>query len=748
MEGLNEEDVKKLCEIWDKEYKEEIELENLEDKKLAEILNNSLFDISFKDLPYLRYDRLITHIPYIKQEFEPNKTNIISASFRFYSYEKSACYGFIYSYYNEVDKNFIHHHITYGPSLTSEDGEYKGRTIHWDSFIDFFMPKYENIYDIVEELIVSRLNDGSLSYGVNIHCPNKYEKKDEYALEIDNNRLAIKIHVLCWLYDFYSIHNEFHENHMNDSYRKIIYRQQDVPYLEKILSILEDKDFQKLQLLGLTNIIVQPIKDKYVMYPPRIGQKLFPLNINEVYNIGDIRFPAWAEIYLTNICSNLSLNYVSPSFPFIVDWFYINNTNALAYDNMMSVRKYHYSKISKKITKKLRKVDLLNFIEEDTPYTKDFMKISQQIRRAVNFADLRLNLSQVSLCLMSEYVGRTFLDAYHLSKTASIEGTNYIFKEVALLEKFIFELIYAFHCMNTRVGIIHGDPHINNITLYQTFFNLDPRIAPRYANGVDTYIINNKAYSFQYTGEHAMIIDLSKGIIRDRNAMNNKYDKDILANYFLIQDNYFRQIVGRTFPELNEKHGDKIDFLLKEDPHEFFRLFSVVDTLIACRGIRNAIMLEKMLKDKEMEKYICDLLHDLLIYVEKEMTKEFLAVDITNYVKANATNERWIQAEALEVFYIKYNLDNETLSKKNIVCVYNSKANMKCDINVYEKWGDHISIEPRKAMRVANDTWNNKKGKVIYDRFMLHMRENRIFNKELEEKEKKKIIIEPWMLDF
>jgi hypothetical protein len=731
------------------------ELSNNEYKLLSNIdklvnteLKNILLKKTDNNTILFRGYRLFEQVFSIKNKIVINDETLVCASFRFYRRSLNSCYGYLLSNYNTISNKYEHRYIIYGGSLESEDGEFKSQMITFSSFEDVLSKERKNVFNIVEDMITKRLNDGDLGYTVNLHLPEHITKRQEYREQIDSERWPIKIHILCWLHDFYAIHNNTVENHMVENYQQIIYSKNDIPYYEKIIDLIGDESYQRMRTFELTNIKDHSIGQSH-SYPARIGQKTFPILNTEYYNIGDIRFPVWTELYITNKCSNLSLNYFSPSFPFIANWFFIYECDETFYDNKFSLLKYNYSKRSKKMTNKLRKLDVYNYIDGKTPLNKGFLKLSQQLHRAINFAETKLILSDVSLGVMMEYVGRTFRDTYKISKTTSAEATNYIFTVKACMEKFIFELIYAFHCMSSIVGVIHGDPHINNITLYQTFYNLDAnrrKIISTEELSAEVYLIDEQPFVFKYTGEHAMLIDFSKGVLRNRESILEEFGEDIASDFFIINDIQFRNIVGRAFPEFNTKHGAEIDALLHDNPSEFFRVFSTCDTLIMCKNLRQFIKLEKAIDDDKIRGDIEELLHQIILATEKETLVEFnKAISKSVPINEATTEERWVNQAIIERFFAANILTPEQLSKRNIMCVYNYDALMKNDINDYTKWGDQVSMEPRRVRQDEIGMWDNKHGKHIYDKFMEAIYQNKLHNEERKNKKKEEYVVEEWM---
>ncbi len=722
-----EDDIKEI-NIYDVEYHNIINLESVQDLELRKIFQDSI------PMHVIRDYRLNQHVRYFKHRILFDRESTVCISFRVIEHEITCAYAFVYGTFDTMSESFKPDLIVYGPALTSQDGEYRSHGLLWSSYEAFFT-KYETVTNIVDELLCFKLDENLLQYDVDIH-PAQAAQTKPIAKYIDENRLPIKLHILCWLYDYYAIHHDSQENHMNPIYKYLMHQECDLPFFEKVLDNLSDTEYQTMQLIDMST--VEHIKSREVQFLPlKCGQKLFPLLVDEYENPGDIRFPTWAEIYITNRCSNLSLNYISPSFPFIGNWFLISQSDYYMYDNEAMRLKFEHSNISSRITRKLDHADALNYVD-DVVVAEDFARMSHQIKRARTFARAKLNLSPYTICLMSEFTGRTLKDSYHLSKTNSFEASHYIFTDPENAIKFVFELIYAFYSANTRMGTIHGDPHVNNITLFQTFFHWDPQSLPKWRKGhaIEAYFINNITYAFQYTGEHTVLIDFSRAFLQDRDAITAEFGDEIALDFFALQDSFMFSIVASLFPNLDKK---KLNEFIVEYPSTAFKLFSVMDILISCRGLIQLITVDKIF-NAEIEVIMIKLIKDIISFAETYTVKTY------NVLLENPDSPfEWINLLLLEKFFTQQIMTTKQLADKNIITIFNHQAHLKNDIRQYNKWGDHVSFEAIRREFAVD--WDNKlvKTKASYERLMQELKAQQEYDDKLISIPKEHIEIEPWM---
>lgn len=721
----SEEDKQRDRQISDDEYKNVLNLQEIEDKKLQISLEQC-----YREPHTIRDRRLTYNVRFLKHKFNFNMLNTICISFRMHEHDITTAYGFVYCDY--VNNEIRPINIVYGPALTSQDGEYRSRGLLWTGYQTFFA-KFESIINMVDEMICKKLNDGQLMYTVTIHADANKTQIEQF---VDESRLAIKLHILCWLYDYYAIEHNYQENHMNPIYKYLMHQKTDHQYYEKIMEKMSDEEYQTMQLIDMSSI--HGIANQRTRYTPlKAGQKLFPLIVDEYENPGDIRFPTWAEIYITNLCSNLTLNYISPSFYFIGGWFLIHNSNVSLYDNEASHDKFKYSNVSSKITRKLdRAIETAHLIDSSV---RDFVRLTRQINRARTFARAKLNLSDYSLCLTSEFVGRTLADSYRLYNSGSLEVSRHVFQDKRNAVKFVFELIYAFYCANTRLGVIHGDPHINNITLFKLFFNWDPNTHPKWSKGNagEAYLCNGRAYFYPYTGEHTCLIDFSRAVLFDQEHIRANFSPHVVNEFNTIQYAYFSAIIGHHLKEVNVK---ELNHAFAMAPEAIYKVFTGIDPLVSCRSLLKVISVEDIFTS-DIQKIIVSLLDNIIAFCETTILNNFRAIQ-----RDPTTKIEWINLQIIEQFFDDYALSADELGQMNIITVYSDQALLKNNVNNYAQWGNHISYEGIRNEFMRDNKWDQMPNrKESYERIMRQIEEQDKYSAVIDEAKRDEIELEPWM---
>jgi hypothetical protein len=126
-----------------------------------------------------------------------------------------------------------------------------------------------------------------------------------------------------------------------------------------------------------------------------------------------------------------------------------------------------------------------------------------------------LIVSDNGIVVISEYVGRTVNDiAESLKSDEYNKSVGSMFSKPDEFSKYMFDVTYALLCMNSRIGIIHGDLHLNNTTIqhmFKSYIHGDSRTIKK--NKFVLYIMEKDVFVFKDTGKVGTVIDFSRGFI-------------------------------------------------------------------------------------------------------------------------------------------------------------------------------------------------------------------------------------------
>ena len=294
-----------------------------------------------------------------------------------------------------------------GATFRSQDGEYRRRFKRLSDVLAL-AARYEREFGLVEAMYLDELTDGRLHLSSDLFYPQNFTG-DRAAFEekLSTQRIGLTLLVACWLADFHRIHLSLMENHIHPAYQLLIYDKAQLPVYRKCwVAAGEDQDATlgdagpaQLDAAGAPrdirtvaprdirtvaprdirtgakanprlNALIEEIdccNDESQGLPPAVspiqtGQKILTMTVNSVSSIHDIHFAVWRELYVASECASLILNLVSPSFPFVNSWFFVQHAHPGLYDNWSQFVKFEQSEIAQGLVAELRQTNLRNFI--------------------------------------------------------------------------------------------------------------------------------------------------------------------------------------------------------------------------------------------------------------------------------------------------------------------------------------------------------------------------------------------------
>lgn len=653
---------------------------------------NTLGDIRMRDhlekqnlCDWSTHDRIIINGGDMKYNFTHDKINNSTVCFNVTMGETSCIYGYLHC------EGATPKYICAGPTFRSQDGEYRRNMLQWKQFNEVYT-EYAGDFALVEEYIIEKMTTNKLSFHVDYYLRSGIDQHDIREV-IDNNRLAIKLYVCCWAVDFHNIYTKIMENHLHPAYQNIIYQLDSLPIYEDIRDYRKDSDPNRIKFLirRLTQYYEHPrIFYEYRLTLLAVGQKIIPMTAMELIKIGDINFPVWREIFITSQVSNLLLNLISPSFSMINNWFYIHNSNAGLFDNLAMHEKYEHSVLASDISAQLITVDRANYVDkthDKGPISEKFSQVSNMIHKSIIKNESSIKLTDVCICVTSEFVGRTLRDFPQLAAYNAVNPLlSYIFTDPGIFAKHIFEFIYAFYCMNIKLGVIHGDLHMNNAT----FFSLHELATNGKWNELNThiaYIVGQSVYTFRHVGIFSMLIDFSRGIIGDYATIETRFSTRYADMYFREQRQRVMQVLGRYFPKTTAKYAAKIEALVISNFALMFKILTILDTYVVCSNLKAMILVDEIFTKNviTVNPQIIPFLDKIIQYSEDLMVKNITAA-VEDKIRIPEEIE-WPNLLAIRDHFSKYLLDPETPRDENIVDIFNSNNSVVYDIENYDTWG-------------------------------------------------------------
>lgn len=491
---------------------------------------------------------------------------------------------------------FEHKKFCISPSLISCDGEYRRRFNNARS-IGILPAKFPNEWNAVELAVRKKVEKKGWVVTENTYYPTEASKTVSNTLpeSIRERDMTMFFLQATWLVNTIDHIRGVQENHINKKYQKIVLgdMKSDVAALKSIMS----KFGGTIEVIYnvLTHVNANP------NYPIsynllEMGQKLVPLNIAEVQNPFDMAFKPWKEYLISNRMSSLVASGIACGFSVITKWLYIKNTSKGLFDNEIQYQRMEKGRMAKEIAQLLANARDRSILDPKihqaaTMIVDKFKHLKSLIQAPIDFCKEEIIMSNVALCIISEYVGKTFLDAtvicgrsaYYRDQLGDPFGGGY-----DIFCRYMFELLYNLYCMNRYMGLIHGDLHLNNVAIRQKKISVgynfadvkDPKIL---------FVIDDMQFLMPTKDYNTCIIDFSRSSIhRDKmdlfkisyieksfKSMARAEQIDAVDRERLIR------LYINLFPDSGE-HKAAMEALFVNHYDETFKILSVLDVYNFC----------------------------------------------------------------------------------------------------------------------------------------------------------------------
>lgn len=514
----------------------------------------------------------------------------------------------------KVSENIFISSICPSGSMISKDGEYRSGIVDWNSF-QVVLEKNTDVRHAFMS-IVDYFND--------VLKERKYVLLIEYFFPTDpiRNKYRFETEALCtttkieffsivWYNFFYGYYFNFISNHLNNTFKNLLlkYKKEDLNFF---LSLWKKFSHSTLETLRyICGNYLGPSSEPKLYNKSKVGQKIIPLNLIEAQNFFNIEYSPWKEFFINTKTSDLVLNGVTGGFSLANSWFIIKNPDKYFYDNPSQADRLEKSKIALKIAEFLSHAKIYTYgnINKEGKEPLDFNLIEMALHNAeekgnitswlsnefkilytkiqdsINHTKEKIIMSNVSLCLITEFLGKTLFDAIFLTKQSSyyknlvpsiFAPENYVY-----FRKYMFQLCYGIYCLNAKMQIIHGDLHLNNMTLNSIFYKKHVNVEIK--NPKVLYIIDkNNQFMFDTNFYDLCIIDFSRAILHPDNYESFKLDNlpyDIVHSKTQFLNKQTKDLLAYLYaskPEFKE-FGASIETPMLHHYAEYFKILTVLD---------------------------------------------------------------------------------------------------------------------------------------------------------------------------
>ena len=456
-----------------------------------------------------------------------------------------------------LGSNIFSKYFSIGGSYVSKDGEYRSNIITTNNLVYLINnPNLHKIFKDVELYLSNIIIQRKYLIYKEYFFPTDEQKLIEPTLEYQSYNMGKELFSLAWLNLMISLDLNIIENNLNEKYQNIMlkYKDDDLKFYRNLKKKYLASDIDELQTL--INYIKHSPSD--IVGDTKVGQKIIPLSIAEAQNPFNIRYDPWREYLISLHLSDLVVNYVSPGFFIINEWFYIKNARKGLFDNDIQYEKMHRSELAEQITNLLTRADYYTHENIDAKVkklkydknikkltdswiTKKFKILSKKIQDPIQYAKEEIIMSNVALVFISEYVGRTILDVISLCRSSpyynKLVGEPFTLAGYPCFTKYMFDICYNLYCMNSISGLIHGDLHLNNATLKASLYKRNRDIKD-IQNPTVLYVLGDletEQFILPTIAYNTCIIDYSRSIILP-DKISQFHDNSLPKSYSLLSN--------------------------------------------------------------------------------------------------------------------------------------------------------------------------------------------------------------------
>lgn len=554
--------------------------------------------------------------------------------------------------------------VCFGPTYMSKDGEYRYRTLSADTF----RARYEENAEVLsklEAILVSMISENKL------FTMNDFKTKTRMPLMLLSVAFAI---------DLYEISYSLQPIHINTNYLAFVKQIQ--PNFAKI------SEPELLQIrAAFTFKTAHGVAVEH-------GQKVIPMYMRELMQPFDINFSTWRELFITQIVSELLINFIAPCFVYHIDWAILNDFYDERFDNKVLRSKYAKSEVAESVVKKLR--DSRDVIKDEVGNVMD--EFSKEIYEGIEYAQSHLMLSDKALLQILEHRGIT-MGSLEKIETNAPESIFSVCGTFAGFSRMMFELIYGLHCLHTKMHVIHGDLHINNIVITTA-----PTMGAQVYDSSVMYVAGNvgDVSSYIFRGDYICpsIIDYSRALFgpKAHDRIAKMSSPQFATNFFRDQRTRFLRTVHKFSPEYILENQAQLKAAMLTDEARVFAASCAIDYIALANGLFT--LFENISSGKSagpVRKFEID---PKILTLTKDI-EQFSRRMLVRGVEAIKNNTEWsapgplIMAEYFADF--AFNRAGATIAKYPVAAVWNINNKLKYSGTDYKRFPAWAQLDKLEA---------------------------------------------------
>ncbi len=509
---------------------------------------------------------------------------------------------YAYAYWRRgTEANPEPEYVCVSPTFDSRDGEYRRRFITWRAFTAAYA-KCAKLIANFEEAALQLAMAGQLELRVTVYPEEEAPRLSQTANDL---RLMITTFAVALTLDMWDADKGALEAHTNAAYRDLLaYVAGARPELAKYNDQVRADPY-----------LIMFVHGTQVLIEVQCGQKLVPMFVREAMQPGDLNLATWRELTIARLAADLVLNYLTPAFPLYNQWAYIEGADEALFENRAMEDRYRRGRTVEEATESLRAARRVADRDEHSDPNYHLAELSAQIYESLEYAQTYLLMSGAALLHTMEHVGWPLRSAaIAIRRTPNLTpALADVFATRDGVAHFVFDLAYAAHCLHAKLGVVHGDLHGNNMTLYMwamAGYWRTAGAAPAvydawYDDPVATYVAGPRGeadtYVFPAAGVSGCIIDFSRALLGPgfRPRLEEGRGPQYATHFYRDQVNRVMRTLHRYAPSFVAKNEAPLKAAVLANFEAAFPVLCAVDFIAIGRSVAGALLEGKQAVDTQ-----------------------------------------------------------------------------------------------------------------------------------------------------
>ena len=348
-----------------------------------------------------------------------------------------------------------------------------------------------------------------------------------------------------------------------------------------------------------------------------IGSKLFSITRQQMLNTNDLSQSIWKSMYINRILRNIPIESRTPFFAPTIGWGIIRCVAKHVFTNTNLISKVAFGenidfiRSSSKKQRRLASQLILGQVHDNA--LNDIKRITNELYDATD--DIDYALGDIIIAMFYPHVGRTlfteisrFIEDAKLNKNVlKSDGiiSMALSKNDEAFESLIFQYLYSTYLL-AKYGIIHNDPHLNNILIAKN---------KSFGTKKEFVLSSNNIIAINCSDINLTLIDYDKAILSHRHT-----------NSFDITARMINEEISIVF-------NDDMKKTISSDYNQVFNCYVMYDVVKFCLVMKEIL--------EEVDKIIGQLFTKNVLSKKIEFLDKILKLSLDTLYKIYSDNPKF-----------------------------------------------------------------------------------------------------------